>query len=114
MRMLRVEAGHHDLADLPFRHRIARSRRDDLDDQVLVDHHAGPRGGLVGDDAELGDGVGLVSVDAALLHPGLQRGREGRAGDQRLLDGRDGPSGRIPRLDQDLEEIRRAAIGGGL
>ena len=66
-------AGDDDLADLALGDRIARARPHDLDDQVLVDDHALARAGLIGDDAHIGGGVGLVGVDAARGDVLLQR-----------------------------------------
>ena len=56
-RVMRIERGHHDLADLALGHRVAGAGPHDLDDQVLVDDHALPRLALIGDDAEIGRGV---------------------------------------------------------
>ena len=63
---MRIEIGDDDLADLALGHRIAGAGPDDLDDQVLVQHHALAGGGLIGDDADIGGGVELIGVDAAL------------------------------------------------
>ena len=77
-------------------------------------HHALARRRLVGDEAEIGGGIGLVGVDAAALDLRLQRRREGRAAHGRLLDRGDILAGGGRRIEQDFQKIRRAGIGHGL
>ena len=66
-RMMRIERGHHHLADVAFRHRIAGAGPHDFEKHVLAHDHAFARRGLIGDDAEIGGGVGLIGVDPARL-----------------------------------------------
>jgi hypothetical protein len=40
LRVVRVEIGDDDLADLALRHGVAGAGPHDLDDQVLVQHHS--------------------------------------------------------------------------
>ena len=61
-------------------------------------------------EAEIGGAEGLVGVDAARLDLLLQRFRKGRARDQRALDRGDVAAGRGGGIEQDLQEVRRAAI----
>ena len=67
-RIVAGEPRHDDLADLALGGGIVRAGRDDLDDEVVVDQHAGhePAAGVVGlpgDHPEVGGGVGLPRVD---------------------------------------------------
>ena len=39
-RVVAIERRHHNLADFSLRHRIARARPHDLDDDAFVDDHA--------------------------------------------------------------------------
>ena len=111
LRVMRIEVRDHDLADIALGDRVAGARPHDLDDQVLVDDHAGARPGLIGDDADIGGRVGLVGVDAARGDVLLEGFREGGAGDQRLPDAGGIAAGFRCGIEEDLEEVRRAAIG---
>ena len=108
--MMRIERGDDDFADVAQRHRIAGTGFDDFQNQVLVHGHALARPRLEGDHAKIGGAECLAGVDAARLHFFLQRFRKRRAGDQRALDrGYIAPAARS-RVQQDLQEVRRAAI----
>ena len=69
--------------------------------------------GLVGDDSEIGGGVGLARLDAGALELGAQGWRQRRAGHQRLVQRRDVGAGGARLVEHDLEEVRRAAIDAG-
>ena len=93
-RIVAGEPRHDNLADLALGGGIVRAGRDDLDDEVVVDQHAGHEPavgvvGLPGDHAEVGGGVGLPRVDSGAFELGAQRRRERRGGDQRLHERRD-------------------------
>jgi hypothetical protein len=63
--------------------------------------------GLVGDQAQVGGGIALVDVQAALGEPVAQAGREGFAADQALAQAAmSRPSRRL--LQQDAQEAGRA------
>ena len=89
---------------------IAGAGTHDFHDQVLVDDHAVARRRLERDQAEVGGAERLIGIDAARLHFVLQRFRKGRAGNQRALDRGDVAAGAGGGVEQDLEEIRRAAV----
>ena len=61
-------------------------------------------------DAEIGGAERLIGVDAARLDFVLQRFRKRRARHQRALDRGDIAAGAGRRIEQDFQEIRRAAI----
>ena len=86
-RIVRIERGDDDLADLALRDRIAGAGPHDLDQQGLVDDHPLFRFALVGDDAEIGGGVALQHRDPARGQFLPQRGRQRRARHQPALDG---------------------------
>ena len=108
--MLRVERGDDDFADVAGRHGIAGAGPHDFHDQVLVDDHAVARRRLERDHAEVGGAERLIGIDAARLHFVLQRFRKRRAGYQRALDRGNVAPGACGGVEQDLQEIRRAAI----
>jgi hypothetical protein len=64
----------------------------------------------VGDEAEIGGGIGLIGFDPSGRELLLQRLRKGRPRHQGALDRRDVPPGRRRSVEQNLEEVRRAAI----
>ena len=112
-RIVGIERGDHDLADLALRHRIAGAGAHDLDQHGLVDDHAFARLALVGDDAELGGGVALQHRDAARGEFLPQRGRQRRAGNEAAPE-RGGLAGLLGGVEQDLQKVRRADIASRL
>ena len=63
---------YDDFADLVGSGRFVGPRSHDLDNKIVVDQHAGHKRaidavGLVGDDSEVGGGVGLTRLDAGAL-----------------------------------------------
>ena len=117
-RIVALKARHHDLADLARGGGFVGSRGHDLDDEFIVDKHAGQKRavgaiGLVGDDSEIRGGVGLARLDAVALELGAQGGRQRGAGHQRLVQGRDVDAGRARLVENDLEKVGRAAIDAG-
>ena len=83
---------------------------DNFDDDVFVDDQSFARRRLIGDDAKIGGAEGLIGVDAARFYFVLQRFRKRRTRHQRALDRRDIAPGGRSRIEQDFEEIRRAAV----
>src|SRR6516164_9004523 len=71
--MVRIERGHHDLADVARRYRLAGAGPDDFEDEVLVDHHAFARRCFERNHAEIGSAERLIGLDAARFDLALER-----------------------------------------
>ena len=112
-RIERVERRDHDLADFAGRHGIAGAGPDDLDNKVFVDDQPVARRALVGDEAEIGRGIGLIRRNAAGGDVVLQRFRKRGAGHERFFERRRPAAPRFVSVEKDLQEIGRAAIGDG-
>src|SRR5947207_4543224 len=90
-RVFRRQRRHHNFADLSRRHRVAGSGLYQLDDDSLVEHHAGTdlaigADALIGDQPEIGGAVALQGRDAAVAKLAAQYGRKRLGADQRLFD----------------------------
>ena len=99
--------------DIALGHKLAGARPHDLDDDILVDHHAFQRLGLVGDDADIGRAVALDREHAELLDRRAERGRQGLGADRGVLQAGGVELQLPPLLQQDLQEGGRAGIDGG-
>ena len=114
-RVVAVEGGDHHLADLARRHRIAGARPHDLDDHALVDDHALERRALVGDDAEVGGGVGLDRWRCrAALYSARSEGNSAPPPTSAFLMRGGVLAGLLGLVEQDLQVVRHADVGGGL
>ena len=112
-RVVRVQRGHHHLADLAVGHRLAGARAHDLDDHAFVEHQALARRGLVGDQAQVGGAVALVGLDAACAQQVAQRGGEGLAADRGLAQRGQRHAALVGLFQRDAQEAGRAGIGIG-
>ena len=110
-RVLGVQHGDDHLTHLAIGHRVAGAGAHDFDDHAFIDHETRARCGLVGDQADVGGGIGLVGLDAALAQPVAQRRRKGLAADQRLAQRPHVRAGLGRLFQQDAQEAGRAAVG---
>ncbi len=83
-----MDGRHHDFSHLAGGKRFARFRVDNLGDILVHEVHPLLFAALVGQGpARLGDGVGLVGIDAVFpLEDLAQRGRQHLAGEPGSLD----------------------------
>ncbi|SPD63265.1 protein of unknown function [Cupriavidus taiwanensis] len=105
---------HHHLAGLAFGHGARAAGLDDLDQHALVHHPAVAAFGFIRDQPDIGGAVHLLHAYPAIPEPVAQRRRQGLARDQRLGQAGAGRAEFIAALQQQLEERRRAGIGGRL
>ena len=114
-RIVALKPCHDDFADLAGRNGFVGPRSHDLDNQVVVDEHAGQESavgavGLVGDDSKVRSGVGLARLDGLALEFSAQGRRQRGAGYEGLLQRGDVRACRVRFVEHDLEQVRRTAI----
>ena len=109
-RIVGIETGDHDFADFAVGQHLARAGAHDFENQFFFEHQAFMACGFVGDHAEVGAGVGLVGVDAALGTRLLLRREKGFAGHHGFLQARHIGFQFIGLVEDDLQETRRANI----
>ena len=109
-----VQGGHHQLAHLAFGHGVTSARAHDFHDHALVQDQAFAGRGFVGDEANVGRGIALVSVHALGDEPVAQRRRASLATDQGLAQTGQGHAGFSSLLQNDFQKTGCAAITCGL
>ena len=78
-RMVWFKRGHDNLADLARTDRIAGAGPHDFENEILVHDQPVTSGCLVGNEADIGCGIGLESLNALRLDPCLKGWGEGGA-----------------------------------
>ena len=112
-RIVLVEKRDHHLAHLPVGQRGPGPGTQDFDDDVLVQNHAFPGLGFIGDQPDIRGAVGLQDRDAAVVVFLSKRRQQRPAADRAAPDRRDIRARLVRLVENDLEEIGRAGVAVG-
>ena len=112
-RIVRVERRDDHFSDFSGGNRIAGAGPEDFDDDPFVDHQPRARDRFIGDAAEVGRSVYLVTADATRGERVAQTGRERFAGNERLGQRRYVGTDLIGLVQDDFQKRRSPDIAGG-
>ena len=113
-RVVGVQGGDDQLADLALWHRVAGAGAHDFDDHAFIHHQALPGFGFVSDQAQVGGGIALVAGHATLLHPLLQRRWEGFGREQGLAQAGQGGAHGLGFFQNQFQKTGGADVASGL
>ena len=83
-RIVGVERGDDQLADLAFGHGVSRAGAHDFYDHAFVEYQSFTGRGFIGNQAQISRAIALIRVNPMVAHPRAQRGRKSFAADHGL------------------------------